>query len=192
MNKLFLTIYFSLILVLLISCRNDENKLIKSKPDAKVTLESMSVKVLDQRVVNVEGLIKTKIDSRLTIKLIGSKLPLGATFYGYDFIDDGKDGDVVAGDGVYTSKEVVPITMSGNEILPSEFIAYSSQGNVANARWYLKCTGMSVVQNGDTCSGGLDNGKKCGKSILGGTSWVCICGGTCDWCIGDCDDKPKA
>lgn len=184
MKNLVKTTFFSLFLfcTILISCKEDTSINDPSTSKPSVSLESLTSKVLSQKNVQVNNSSYTEVSNKIMIKLSGEDLPIGINFKGYDLLDDGKDLDDVAGDHIYTSRNAVPSRIQGNVELPSNISFYDKSQKSLKESWYFKCSGFSIVQRGEKCGG-----STCNKSISGGDAWLCVCGGTCDFCFGsDC------
>lgn len=172
-----------ILLCIIFSCKDE---LGISQENTKVTtLESVTAEVLSQKNTIVGNTSFTDATNKITMKLSGDNLPFGINFKGYDLLDNGQDLDEVAGDHIYTSRTVIPTRIEGDRDLPERILLYSVNTKSLKGLWYFKCSGFSIVQNGEKCGN-----STCKKSISGGEAWIYICGGTCDVCFGsDCGQK---
>jgi hypothetical protein len=168
---------------IIFSCKDDLE--INQEKVKVTTLESVTAEVLSQKKIAVGNTTFTDATNKITMKLSGDNLPIGINFKGYDLLDNGQDLDEVAGDHIYTSRMTVPTRIEGDKALPSTILLYSTNSKSLKESWYFKCSGFSIVQNGEKCGS-----STCKKSISGGEAWICVCGGTCDFCFGsDCGQK---
>jgi len=108
-------------------------------------------------------------------------IPKEMYFQGNVLLDDGLGFDKLAGDGIYSQFE--PIKLSPNDTrLNQKRIFFDKNVRESPNASFLSCS-FDLSRVGQKCFG-----QVCPKtSLLGGTTWFCVCTKDCKFCLGsDC------
>ena len=175
MKKLLTSFTLLLFIYAIVSCK--ENVTLTEQENLN-DLKKMTVEAIWAKSNNKDGGFTMSIKMKnLTSERIAP--PRAASYEGISFFDNGEGPDEVAGDLIYTSDKPVNISSAKPMDIKGEILMY--QKGFSNAKVNgieisggISCDSFCFIGHGETCCG-----KKCDKSILGGTAWFCIGGCGC-------------